>query len=439
MANRSFRLETLESRNLMAGNVTASLVGGVLSVQGDALGNSVQVQEVQPNQFRVVSIDNGATTVNGTTLVDLYGTVNRVEINMGGGDDFVRVFNFPSITRLDVHTGEGNDLVKLQGVHVSGPALINGLYNPSTSATLTQPKTVEVVDSSFGNLAVYTGNGRDVITLDSVQTRSTLDLYAADEYNQITVSGSQVGGGLYMTGGAHLDKFTVSETAVGTNARLAFRPLVVSTGGYYDNVTLKGVTAHDSAEIYLGQGTNFSVDQTATVTGSTFHKGLVIDADSGHNRINVSHSSIGMGVGSYDLDIDTGNGSDAVYVFNTYVDGNVRIDTFNGYDVIYVYGGTTITGDLLINSGAFMDYVNVNRTTVGGDLRIYTEDGDDTVSLGSLSVADLLFVALGNDNDRLYLYNGITANQGLFYGQAGNDYLYLQNAMYANQFLFSGF
>src|SRR5205814_2275743 len=40
---RTWGLETLEGRQLLAGNVTAALVGGVLQIRGDAADNAIEV------------------------------------------------------------------------------------------------------------------------------------------------------------------------------------------------------------------------------------------------------------------------------------------------------------------------------------------------------------------------------------------------------------
>src|SRR5262245_42531676 len=80
--------EPLEPRENPAGNVTAFLLGGSLTVVGDALDNAVSIQQSPVGDIVVVGL-NG-TTVNGRSSV-LVGRGLLNTLNMNGGNDAVEV------------------------------------------------------------------------------------------------------------------------------------------------------------------------------------------------------------------------------------------------------------------------------------------------------------------------------------------------------------
>src|SRR5262249_3150905 len=98
---RSCKFESLEQRNLLAGDVTASIVHGDLVIKGDDLANGITITAgTNAGTVVITGVDAGgsSTTVNGTAngTVTLSGFTDDLKINMNGGDDTV------SITELDV-------------------------------------------------------------------------------------------------------------------------------------------------------------------------------------------------------------------------------------------------------------------------------------------------------------------------------------------------
>src|SRR5262245_53650749 len=89
---RSFAVEQLEERSLMAGDVTAALVGNTIRITGDADHNGVWIRQIAADQYRVEGANN--TTVNG-------------------GNGFVDFNVKTDLVRLQVSTKEGDDLVVL--------------------------------------------------------------------------------------------------------------------------------------------------------------------------------------------------------------------------------------------------------------------------------------------------------------------------------------
>src|SRR5262249_45868122 len=91
--NRKLTFQTLESRQLMAGNVSAAVINGDLVVKGDVKSNDVAIFQVMqqgqviPGRYFITGL-NGTTINNGNSGFNATG-VNRdflIKMNLGGDD-----------------------------------------------------------------------------------------------------------------------------------------------------------------------------------------------------------------------------------------------------------------------------------------------------------------------------------------------------------------
>ena len=88
---RNLRIEAMEERRMMAGDVAVDIIDGELKIDGDAAGNAVQVSQLQNGdlEIRGLSKDGGLTRINGNfnpfTIPAEH--VQSMDINMGDGDD----------------------------------------------------------------------------------------------------------------------------------------------------------------------------------------------------------------------------------------------------------------------------------------------------------------------------------------------------------------
>src|SRR4051812_3678573 len=91
MRHFSAMIESLETRRLLAGNVTVTDVGGVLSIIGDNKSNQVQItSDVSVTGYQINGL--AGTTVNGgaSAFFDAHFVARDVSVSMGNGDDVVR-------------------------------------------------------------------------------------------------------------------------------------------------------------------------------------------------------------------------------------------------------------------------------------------------------------------------------------------------------------
>ena len=87
-------IEVLEARALLAGNVTASVSKGTLTIKGDGLANEIIISQLSTaGGYKITPVDGSGTTVNSSaTAMDLLNVV-RFDIKMLGGDDKVGIGN----------------------------------------------------------------------------------------------------------------------------------------------------------------------------------------------------------------------------------------------------------------------------------------------------------------------------------------------------------
>ena len=102
------QLEALEPRHLCAGNVTAVLSDGNLTIQGDKLNNCLSVESAGEGRIQVRGF---GTKVNGSAdaIRVFSGVTGGVFIRTRNGDDLVRVTNVILPGKLVIDLGSGND------------------------------------------------------------------------------------------------------------------------------------------------------------------------------------------------------------------------------------------------------------------------------------------------------------------------------------------
>ena len=114
------RMENLEDRNLMAGDVAVQVTGGSLVLTGDQESNGVElVSTGVEGQYIVTGLDAGgdATTVNGeSTALVVDGVTRSVHVRLGDGDDTLQAPNLNVDGPMRVRMGRGNDAVHIGDV-----------------------------------------------------------------------------------------------------------------------------------------------------------------------------------------------------------------------------------------------------------------------------------------------------------------------------------
>lgn len=177
---------------------------------------------------------------------------------------------------------------------------------------------------------------------------------------------------------------------------------LVNTRLNYVNIDLSYPNTADADSIY--------VNGLATMGSVQLRTG------GGADRVTVLNSTIGDGIGSDDLNINSGAGSDYVQV------GSV------GGAFVQVRGNLNLTTFALPTEIA-ADTVNVYETFVGQALSVTTAAGNDTVNMGDDSAGWYVVLDTGGGNDKATL-DEVSANQQFWvymgYGDDTLDMTYLR-------------
>jgi hypothetical protein len=129
---RRLQLESLENRELMAGNVTVSFSGSELRIVGDSAANGVEVRQSSPGVYTITGAFEGgaATKINGRSSITASNVNGNVVVALGAGNDQLdfgtgdqRVIDVKRDLIIDM--GTGNDWTDVRDVKVAGMLSIN--------------------------------------------------------------------------------------------------------------------------------------------------------------------------------------------------------------------------------------------------------------------------------------------------------------------------
>ncbi len=241
----TLQVERLEPRTCMAGNVTASLAGGILTLTGDSLANEIQAYQTAPGSYRIVG--NPGTTVNGAAFVNVSGVTGDVNINLGNGDDFVQLM-LVAPKNLNIDMGTGNDFVSLGGFFELPPGAqslpysveVKGNLSIKTSPVETAPPkqsfmesmamagepppqsdTLFILDSLvWGTANLTTGPQDDYVLLFNTQFKNALNIDTGAGNDSLDVIGISVTGKTSVVAGSGDDSVAVLDSAFANDVTL---------------------------------------------------------------------------------------------------------------------------------------------------------------------------------------------------------------------------
>lgn len=250
---RRLAAEALENRTLMAGDIAASVQGGVLFLRGDAAANGVVIRNGEGGNLEVVGATAGgsATTINGATQFVAQGVTLGVSAALGAGNDVVRFAN-PAVEgvarpvaisgAVNVNTaagqdrvdgrinnggavtfnlGAGHDHVSLGGSNL-GTLVVNAdplPRNGETPVPGNDQVTLTSVRAARG-AAIRTGAGDDVVQIRGNSAfAATLTVSTDDGHDRVEISGDldkalAVGGALTVNAGKGNDAVTIERVSV---------------------------------------------------------------------------------------------------------------------------------------------------------------------------------------------------------------------------------
>ncbi|MEM8677739.1 MAG: hypothetical protein AAGF97_00160 [Planctomycetota bacterium] len=170
-----FHVESLESRKMMAGDVSARVVNGDLIVTGDNQDNEIYVFQMDADSYALFG--ESGTRINGLSGQPFHGVSDDIRINLRNGDNKLALQGVETNDDLIIRTGNGHDQILMDGSNVRS------------------------------NLRIQTGRGNDTlfITDSVVQGRLTANLGAGND--ELLVSASRFIRATMNTGSGHDELF----------------------------------------------------------------------------------------------------------------------------------------------------------------------------------------------------------------------------------------
>lgn len=259
-------LESLENRQLMAGQVFVALEGSLMRVTGDNLSNQISITQ-NPAGDVIVAGQTG-TTVNGAPSVRFVRpALNAMEVRMEGGDDTVTMRGVQLTNDLFVDLGAGND-------------------------RLTSPAATPI--SVGANAALYGSAGNDTFQLTNSQVREDLFIDGGIGILNANLSGVNVDKVINIIGDEANDVVTLANATAGDGVS-------IETKGGSDRVSVTNLNAF-ALNINTDSNAALGADQV-TLTRVQLTEDLGVFTGSGNDIVRMTDVS----AGKVSVSLDNGN------------------------------------------------------------------------------------------------------------------------------------
>jgi len=438
-------VQPLESRVVLDGGISASLIGGVLTLTGDEQDNDVQIK-----------VDGtGATlsSTNGTQFTlttPLTGPVTSIKADLKGGADALSInpnLGFAVTGPVAIKLGDGNNTLDLV---TSGTLTLGGLTYTGGDGT----DTVNIsggAGSTIGGTAKFTyANGGSETNLTGV-TYTAVTLTATEGSvipNDVTANGVTVTktfsaatgsgfpavvqfadstlGGLKVTGYGNA---VILQDSAATGA-MQVNGAVAVKGTAYADLQVQGATVTGGVTVAAP-----SPSLEATDTGSTINGNLAVTATFGVARVSFETVTLSEIKGNVTV---TGGpiGDEFTTTGNFKADKNVTLTLKGGDNVVTLGDGTgvaTVVGKVTVTTGAGNDTIAFDQVSVTGPVLVNTLGGTDTLAVDDEAMFLNTFSAdLGAGDDSILIAQNPGRNNPVrFFGKAkilgglGNDFLAL--------------
>jgi len=197
-------LESLESRQLLAGNVLIDTSDGNLVITGDALANRIAIHQTGLGQFTVTGLDGEQFRTPGGRFQRDQVSVPLIRggicVSLGAGDDSVTLTGAspgqPTCAFLDIFTGSGQDQVEVRNLRTG---------DRHYPLQITIPEELKRQRAAIGEAAYW-----NAVTPGSL----TIDTGAADrarDGDSITLAGVAVEGPAMINTGAGADYVSLDD------------------------------------------------------------------------------------------------------------------------------------------------------------------------------------------------------------------------------------
>ncbi len=457
-------LQPLESRQLLAGDVTATLVDGLLRIVGDGDDNGIALTlgtASTPTQFEVAG---GTVDLDLSTLGDgLMGfapasPVTTLPADVVGSDAVIDTTSGFTIDETPTAGGSGTGTVPLNGlVQVAGLAPLDFDVNALSGVGAGDTEFgAGVVLSLTGTTGAAAGLPIAAYVDPSTQTVSLVG-------NMLTVSGAEL---LLLQESADLYNAIVPGTAIqgaviGTLS-LSFDLTPIGGGGGPAGLTVEGLAVSgattvngaasevfdpadiDSIYIKTKAGDDLVDVSALDLPGVE----LAINASHGVDAVNISASNLA------DLHVYSRSGANDITVTDTNVTGYTSfglghsgsaLSVVNGsYDDLHIFAGagnndlslvgSTVSGTTFAWFGHHASDMLIDEASLG-HLVVLGSHGNDTLRIEDTTVHGCTYVNMYSGNDVIEIIRSDFLDVAFFSGGGGYDTFVSEDSTYVQGWL----
>lgn len=184
-------VQPLESRMMMAGDVTAYLDGYTLRIEGDGEANHIEVRQLSTGEILIAKTeaDNSKlpasyhTRVNGGYSDTLSAQFNSISISMAGNDDSLKLIDMEVFWDVTIDLGSGADDLDVHNVSVGDDLRVFTGGASSSGSDVVDIYNVEVgTSTSDADLVIDSDDSGDdeIVYIRNTTVADDLLLYLSD-------------------------------------------------------------------------------------------------------------------------------------------------------------------------------------------------------------------------------------------------------------------
>lgn len=392
---RKLRLEQLETRALLAGNISVDVAGGNLIVRGDNRDNQVAILQLGSGEYAVIGF-NG-TEVEGEAEPFVVSGVNgNIDVDLKKGNDLLGVGNDVSgLIALAQALGFGDELGDAEALEED---LLDLLESADAPERLEVPRHLLVrtgdghdgvgVSADIGRgVNVNLGNGDNTFALVNSTVEDNVIARSGSGADDLLVSVSLIDGVLDANMGNGVNSVTVSDTGIGKSA-------VIVSGKNSDYIDIADSAIEDNLIVRTGDGADEVYAHSHGAEGMVID-GLV-DIDTGSQA---DYVELAGDVGR-DVNIRTGSHDDEVFLLDLEIRKNLFVNLGAGNDDLWGED-VDVNGNAVLDAGSGHDEVEIeDDSEVGGKFTAIMGSGNDFLKICN-SFAESAFLDGGSGNDEL--------------------------------------
>ena len=460
LSSKKLRLEPLEQKIVLAGNVTAAIVGGDLMITGDIADNEFEILRTGPGVGELKVAGRAGTLINGMAeedfgMVPITGDV-IIDFSLGGDNGaFVGdtdqapsdILQLPG--DISVTGGGARDALIMEDTNVGNVSMTDsagGLsaINFFSAVTVTGSVTLEsdnavsemllfesIVSGDVSQTPLAGGVATDgaAFRLDGTSVGGTATFESDADSTSTVVNDSFVAGDLNITTGDGTDTVVALTTAFPTFNNEVVGDLNISTGNGADSVMIDSLTVGDDLRIWTGSD-GIVVDAASLDVGDD----LSFSGGSGADVFLLQPSTALNSIGD-DLYVSTRGGDDSVTIVGAAIDDKLRIGTAAGDDQVVV-AEATVGRSTVVTMGDGINFAGMADVDSGRSLTILGR-GENVIDLAGVSTTHFITIVTASGSDTIVM-NTVTTSSALIATKAGEDNVSIDSSTFDYLFALLG-